>query len=56
MAAAVTNDEITDAIIDDADGRLVNWKFHLPEDKRDILRENGEVDEPLFQAHMNYNV
>jgi hypothetical protein len=56
MATLTTSDEITNALIDDADGNLVNWKFHLPEDKKDILKENGEIDEPLFQAHMNYNV
>jgi hypothetical protein len=56
MARSVTSDEITDSIIDDADGSLVNWRFHLPEDKKDILRDNGEIDEPLFQAHLNYNV
>lgn len=56
MAAAVACDEITDAIINDADGRLMNWKLHLPLEKNDIIGENGEVDEPLFQAHMNFNV
>ena len=56
MTAAITADTITDAVIDDADGSLVNWMFHLPDEKKDILRTNGEVDEVLFQAHMNFNV
>lgn len=56
MATAITADGISDSMVDDADGSLVNWKFHLPDDKKNILRPNGEIDEPLFQAHMNFNV
>lgn len=55
-AAAALAGECTDGILDDADGNLMNWKLHLPDDKKDVLRSNGDIDEPLFQAHMNYNV
>jgi hypothetical protein len=57
MTAVVAGDgEVSDHIISDADGALVNWKFHLPDEKKDILKANGEIDEPLFHAHMDFNV
>lgn len=56
MAAFQSTGLISDATIDDTDGRLVNWRLHLPEGKRDVLRGSGEVDEVLFFAHMNFNV
>ena len=31
---------------------LANWQLHLPESKRDSLREDGQPDEMMFQAHM----
>ncbi|KAF2459203.1 hypothetical protein BDY21DRAFT_203329 [Lineolata rhizophorae] len=35
-----------------ADSRIVNWTFHLPEGKRQIVRTQSRIDEVLFQAHM----
>ncbi|KAL7947408.1 N-terminal binuclear Zn cluster-containing/DNA binding domain-containing protein [Trichoderma barbatum] len=31
---------------------LTNWRLHLPEDKRDSLQADGQLDEMMFQAHM----
>ncbi|PTB62541.1 N-terminal binuclear Zn cluster-containing/DNA binding domain-containing protein [Trichoderma citrinoviride] len=31
---------------------LTNWRLHLPEDKKDSLQANGQLDEMMFQAHM----
>lgn len=45
-----------DALVDDIDGALVNWELHLPDNKKDVLRSDGETDEPLFHAHMIFNV
>ena len=54
-SASIVN-QFPDNVLDDADGHLMNWKLHLPDEKKDVLRSNGEIDEPLFQAHMNFNV
>ncbi|OCL10270.1 hypothetical protein AOQ84DRAFT_315728 [Glonium stellatum] len=35
-----------------ADACLVNWTLHLPPNKRDIVANDGQIDEVLFQAHM----
>ena len=56
VASASLIGDIPDTVIDDADGNLTNWKLHLPDDKKDVLRSNGEIDEPMFQAHMSFNV
>jgi len=55
-ASASVIGEFPDSILDDADGNLMNWMLHLPDEKKDVLRSNGEIDEPLFQAHMCFNV
>lgn len=31
---------------------LTNWRLHLPQNKRDALQHNGQLDEMMFQAHM----
>ena len=57
MAASTSLiDKSPDMVLEDADGNLMNWKLHLPDVKKDILRSDGDIDEPLFQAHMNFNV
>ena len=38
--------------VNSADAYLVNWTLHLPASKRDIVANDGEIDEVLFQAHM----
>lgn len=39
-------------VIDRLDARLVNWRLHLPDAKRDFINPEGKLDEMLFQAHM----
>lgn len=38
--------------IDRIDAYLVNWKLHLPDNKKDFMSSDGQLDEMLFQAHM----
>lgn len=38
--------------VEGVDGYLVNWTLHLPEAKRQLLSDDGDLDEMLFQAHM----
>ena len=56
MAVVGESGSFTDALVDDTDGALVNWELHLPNSKKDVLRSDGETDEPLFHAHMVFNV
>lgn len=42
--SSIPGEGITEKMVDDADGSLVNWKFHLPDDKKNILRPDGEID------------
>jgi hypothetical protein len=56
MAVVGECGNFSDALVDDTDGQMVNWALHLPEDKKDVLRGDGETDEPLFHAHMIFNV
>ncbi|KAH8590647.1 hypothetical protein B0O99DRAFT_302703 [Bisporella sp. PMI_857] len=56
MAVVNATGSNPDSIIDDTDSSLLNWKLHLPDSKKDVLRTDGEIDEPLFHAHMYYNV
>jgi hypothetical protein len=44
MASVIPGQGITEKMVEDADGSLVNWKFHLPDDKKNILRPDGEID------------
>ncbi|KAF2808367.1 uncharacterized protein BDZ99DRAFT_419412 [Mytilinidion resinicola] len=39
-------------MVDITDADLVNWSLHLPKTKRDMLHNDREVDEILFQAQM----
>lgn len=39
-------------VIGRLDARLVAWRLHLPETKRDFINPDGQLDEMLFQAHM----
>ena len=39
-------------LLDKLDAYLVNWRLHLPENKRDFINREGKLDEMLFQAHM----
>lgn len=39
-------------VISRLDARLVAWRFHLPESKREFISSEGQLDEMLFQAHM----
>ena len=34
------------------DAHLVNWRLHLPEQKKDFINSEGILDEMMFQAHM----
>jgi hypothetical protein len=56
MAIVGHGGNFSESLVDDVDGELVNWELHLPEDKKDVLRGDGETDEPLFYAHMALNV
>ena len=56
MIAVLREGDVSDAIITEADAALTNWTFHLPEEKKDILKANGEIDEPMFHAHMDCSV
>lgn len=56
MAILGNGGHFSESSVDNADGAMVNWELHLPEDKKDVLRSDGDIDEPLFQAHMVYNV
>ncbi|KAF2638326.1 hypothetical protein P280DRAFT_405152 [Massarina eburnea CBS 473.64] len=38
--------------VDVVDGYLVNWRLHLPASKLEIVKNDGVIDEVLFQAHM----
>ncbi|KAF2206105.1 hypothetical protein GQ43DRAFT_467638 [Delitschia confertaspora ATCC 74209] len=38
--------------VDIVDGLLVNWSLHLPASKREIVNNDGHIDELLFQAQM----
>ncbi|KAL5117250.1 hypothetical protein ACEQ8H_004809 [Pleosporales sp. CAS-2024a] len=38
--------------VDVVDQYLCNWRLHLPASKLDIVNNDGQVDEVLFQAHM----
>lgn len=44
-----------DRTFSSADTELLNWKLHLPVSKRELTKENGQVDDVLFQAHMVVN-
>jgi len=37
---------------DAADASLVNWALHLPDEKKELVGKDREVDEMLFQAHI----
>jgi hypothetical protein len=39
-------------IVDRVDAYLVNWRLHLPDNKKDFINAEGQLDEMLFQAHM----
>lgn len=41
-----------DPVIERLDAHLVNWKFHLPASKKELITAEGQLDEMLFQAHM----
>jgi hypothetical protein len=56
MAVVGHGGNFSESLVDDTDGALVNWEMHLPEEKKDVLRADGETDEPLFHAHMAFNV
>jgi hypothetical protein len=56
MAVVGDNGNFSESLVDDADGALMNWELHLPENKKDVLRGDRETDEPLFHAHMAFNV
>jgi hypothetical protein len=34
------------------DAHLVNWRLHLPENKKKFINKEGKLDEMIFQAHM----
>lgn len=38
--------------VDVVDSYLVNWRLHLPANKLEIVNNDGQIDEVLFQAHM----
>lgn len=38
--------------ISSAGTMLITWKLHLPREKQSVMKENGEVDHILFQAHI----
>lgn len=46
---------VNDRAFSSADTELTNWKLHLPVSKKELIRENGLVDQILFQAHMVVN-
>lgn len=56
MAIVGNGGHFSESLVDDADGAMVNWELHLPENKKDVLRGDGETDELMFYAHMAFNV
>jgi hypothetical protein len=43
--------EYLESAVANADAMLVNWKLHLPKEKKSVIDKNEEIDEVLFQAH-----
>ena len=39
-------------LISRLDARLVAWRLHLPDSKKDFINAEGQLDEMIFQAHM----
>lgn len=37
--------------VDKMEAHLSNWRMHLPDNKRDDLDKNCQLDEMMFQAH-----
>jgi hypothetical protein len=48
-AASPNPDE---GIVDRLDAYLVNWRLHLPENKKALINSDGQLDEMLFQGNM----
>lgn len=40
------------AAVDRMDAYLVNWRLHLPDNKKQLISSDGKLDEMLFQANM----
>lgn len=40
-----------DDVVTRAEALLTNWRIHLPDNKRDDLNKNCQLDEMMFQAH-----
>lgn len=56
MPAPSMGTDLSDPVVHDVDASLMNRELHLPEGKKDVFRENGEIDDCLFQAHMLFNI
>jgi len=41
-----------EGVIDRLDAHLVNWRLHLPENKKVLINSDGQLDEMLFQGNM----
>jgi hypothetical protein len=39
-------------VIDRLDAHLVNWRLHLPNNKKEFINTEGQLDEMMFQSHM----
>ncbi|KAE8446843.1 hypothetical protein EG329_011620 [Mollisiaceae sp. DMI_Dod_QoI] len=39
-----------------ADAKVVNWFLYLPKCKQEAVKEDGEIDETMFLAHMTINI
>jgi hypothetical protein len=45
----------TDQKLDAADAKIVNWFLYLPKCKQEVIKENRNIDEIMFMAHLSIN-
>ena len=43
-------------VIQAADCGLDGWRLLLPQDRKQVMSETGEIDELMFQAHLLIHV
>jgi hypothetical protein len=48
--------EDSEAIIQSADSAFDAWLLLLPKDKKPVLKQDGTIDELMFQAHLLIHV
>ncbi|KAI9679757.1 MAG: hypothetical protein M1817_004771 [Caeruleum heppii] len=55
LAVGTDPGEPFDSSVVSADANLINWAMYHPKSKRDLIGEDGKLDEVLFQAHALFN-